>query len=67
MREAWLVDSIEKREVQPLDDYDIVSDLTVAGRGIPLYQQDPNVEALETINAEVRIFTDIHVLLYVLD
>ncbi|KAL8501172.1 hypothetical protein ACS0TY_020650 [Phlomoides rotata] len=56
VREAWLVDSIEKREPQPLDAYDIVSDLTVAGRGIPLYQQDATEEALETVMAEVKVY-----------
>ncbi|KAK4492261.1 hypothetical protein RD792_003064 [Penstemon davidsonii] len=56
VREAWLSDSIEKEEVQPLDAYDIVSDLSVAGKGIPLYQQGENEEALETITAELKVF-----------
>lgn len=59
MREAWLSDSIEKKEAQPLDAYDIVSDLAVGGRGIPLYQQDTNEEALETITAEVFVVYDL--------
>lgn len=53
VREAWLSDSIEKKEAQPLDAYDIASDLAVGGKGIPLYQQDPTEEALETFNSEV--------------
>ncbi|KAH6773045.1 poly ADP-ribose polymerase 3 [Perilla frutescens var. frutescens] len=56
VREAWLRDSIEKKEAQALDAYDIVSDLAVGGRGIPLYQQDPSEEAFETITSEVKIF-----------
>lgn len=55
VREAWLSDSIEKKEAQSLDAYDAVSDLSVAGRGIPLDKQDPNEEALETISAEVKL------------
>lgn len=55
VREAWLSDSIEKKEAQSLDAYDVVSDLSVAGRGIPLDKQDPNEEALETISAEVKL------------
>ncbi|KAL3828559.1 hypothetical protein ACJIZ3_017361 [Penstemon smallii] len=56
VREAWLSDSIEKQEAQPLDSYDIVSDLGVGGRGIPLYRQDETEEALETITAELKMF-----------
>ncbi|KAI3450704.1 hypothetical protein Pfo_007369 [Paulownia fortunei] len=56
VREAWLSDNIEKKEAQLLDAYDVVSDLSVAGRGIPLYQQDASEEALETITAELKIF-----------
>lgn len=55
VREAWLSDSIEKKEAQSLDAYDVVSDLSVAGRGIPLDKQDPNEEALEIISAEVKL------------
>ncbi|KAG9140059.1 hypothetical protein Leryth_010567 [Lithospermum erythrorhizon] len=56
VREAWLGDSIEKRIPLPLDAYDIISDLAVDGRGIPLDKQDPSAEALETIGAEVKVF-----------
>ncbi|KAL3518532.1 hypothetical protein ACH5RR_021121 [Cinchona calisaya] len=56
VREAWLTDSIEKKEAQPLDAYDIVSDLAVAGRGIPLDKQEPSEEALETITAELKVY-----------
>lgn len=58
VREAWLSDSIEKKKPQPLDAYDILSDLSVAGRGIPLDKQDPSNEALETISAEVNSVED---------
>lgn len=55
--EAWLLDSIEKQEAQPLDAYDVVSDLTAAGTGIPMDKQDPTDEAFETITAEVTTHT----------
>lgn len=53
VREAWLTDSIEKLEAQPLAAYDAVSDLSVEGKGIPWDKQDPSEEALESISAEV--------------
>lgn len=53
MREEWLVDSIEKQKTQPLEAYDIVSDLSVEEKGIPWDKQDPSEEALESISAEV--------------
>nr|XP_043613995.1 protein ADP-ribosyltransferase PARP3 [Erigeron canadensis] len=56
VREAWLDDSIEKQEPQPLDAYDVVSDLTVDGKGIPWDMQDPSQEALESLNAEVKMY-----------
>ncbi|KAK2362808.1 protein ADP-ribosyltransferase PARP3 [Trifolium repens] len=52
--EAWLTDSIEKEEPQPLEAYDLVSDLSVAGKGIPWDKQDPEVEAIESLSAEVH-------------
>lgn len=55
VREAWLFDSIDQKEVQPLYAYDIASDLAVGGKGIPLHQQDPSEEALETITSEVFV------------
>ncbi|KAK6119857.1 hypothetical protein DH2020_046404 [Rehmannia glutinosa] len=56
VREAWLSDSIEKKELQSLDSYDIVNDLAVDGKKIPLYEQDASEEALETITAELKVF-----------
>lgn len=56
VREAWLNDSIEKKEAQPLDAYDFVSDLVVGGKGIPLDKQDPSEEAFETITTEVYVY-----------
>uniref|UniRef100_A0A1S4AKM5 Poly [ADP-ribose] polymerase n=1 Tax=Nicotiana tabacum TaxID=4097 RepID=A0A1S4AKM5_TOBAC len=56
VREAWLSDSIEKEQAQPLDAYDIASDIAVEGRGIPLDKMDPSEEALETITAELKVF-----------
>lgn len=57
MSEAWLIDSIEKQEAQPLEAYDVVSDLSVEGKGIPWDKQDPSEEAIESISAEVFIST----------
>uniref|UniRef100_A0A2N9ITZ2 Poly [ADP-ribose] polymerase n=1 Tax=Fagus sylvatica TaxID=28930 RepID=A0A2N9ITZ2_FAGSY len=54
--EAWLADSIQKKEAQPLEAYDIVSDLAVEGKGIPWDQQDPSDEALESLSAELKLF-----------
>lgn len=55
VREGWLSDSIEKQEPQPLEAYDLVSDLSVAGKGIPWDKQDPGEEAIESISAEVHL------------
>ena len=57
VREAWLSDSIEKQETQPLEAYNVVSDLSVEGKGIPWDKQDPSEEALESISAEVISLT----------
>lgn len=56
VREAWLNDSIEKQEPQPMDAYDVVSDLAVDGKGIPWDMQDPSQEALESLNAEIKMY-----------
>ncbi|XP_073004270.1 protein ADP-ribosyltransferase PARP3 [Typha latifolia] len=56
VREAWLVDSIQKREAQPLEAYDVVSDLAPEGRGIPWGKQDPSEEALESLMAEIKLY-----------
>ncbi|CAF1774026.1 unnamed protein product [Brassica napus] len=54
--EAWLIDSIEKQEAQPLEAYDVVSDLSVEGKGIPWDKQDPSEEAVESLSAELKMF-----------
>ncbi|GLU19202.1 hypothetical protein SLE2022_354640 [Rubroshorea leprosula] len=54
--EAWLIDSIEKQEAQPLAAYDVVSDLAVDGKGIPWDKQDPGEEALESLSAEIKLY-----------
>lgn len=51
--EAWLIDSVEKQEAQPLEAYDVVSDLSVEGKGIPWDKQEPSEEAIESLAAEV--------------
>ncbi|XP_004506166.1 protein ADP-ribosyltransferase PARP3 [Cicer arietinum] len=56
VREAWLTDSIEKQEPQPLEAYDLVSDLSVAGKGIPWDKQDPGEEAIESLSAELKLY-----------
>lgn len=45
--EAWLLDSIEKQEAQPLEAYDIVTDLAVDGKGIPWDKQVPEEHAID--------------------
>ncbi|KAL5169733.1 Poly [ADP-ribose] polymerase 3 [Glycine soja] len=56
VREAWLIDSIEKQEPQPLESYDLVSDLSVDGKGIPWDKQDPGEEAIESLSAELKLY-----------
>ncbi|PNY09362.1 poly(ADP-ribose) polymerase domain protein, partial [Trifolium pratense] len=56
VREAWLTDSIEKQEPQPLEAYDLASDLSVAGKGIPWDKQDPGEEAIESLSAELKLY-----------
>lgn len=53
--ENWIMDSIERKEVQPLAAYDIASDVVPEGRGLPLGQLDPSEEAIETLAAEVKL------------
>ncbi|KAK9999574.1 hypothetical protein SO802_019177 [Lithocarpus litseifolius] len=54
--EAWLADSIQKKEAQPFEAYDVVSDLSVDGKGIPWDKQDPSDEALESLSAELKLY-----------
>ncbi|OIT08015.1 PREDICTED: poly [ADP-ribose] polymerase 3 [Nicotiana attenuata] len=56
VREAWLADSIEKKEALALDAYDVASDIAVDGKGIALDKQDSSVVALETVTAELKVF-----------
>ncbi|CAM0949267.1 unnamed protein product [Alopecurus aequalis] len=53
--ENWIIDSIQKNEAQPLDAYDIVSDLVPEGKGLPLDKLDPSEEAIETLAAELKL------------
>ncbi|KAF6996750.1 hypothetical protein CFC21_013059 [Triticum aestivum] len=53
--ENWIVDSIQKKEAQPLAAYDIVSDVVPEGRGLPLDKLDPSEEAIETLAAELKL------------
>lgn len=53
--EAWLIDSIKKQEAQPLEAYDLVTDLAPDSEGIPWYKMDPSEEAIESIAAEVSV------------
>ncbi|WOL15509.1 hypothetical protein Cni_G24290 [Canna indica] len=54
--ENWLIDSIEKKQPQPLDAYDVLSDLAPDGRGIPWDKMDPSEEAIESMSAELKIY-----------
>ncbi|KAL1098222.1 hypothetical protein V6Z11_D05G086100 [Gossypium hirsutum] len=54
--EAWLLDSIEKQEAQPLEAYDIVTDLAVDGKGIPWDKQVPEEHAIESLSAELKLY-----------
>ncbi|KAI4340457.1 hypothetical protein MLD38_025289 [Melastoma candidum] len=56
VREQWLLDCIERQELQPLSAYDMLSDLAVEGRGIPWDKQDPGEEALESLTAEIKLY-----------
>ncbi|KAL5763768.1 hypothetical protein ACOSQ2_016362 [Xanthoceras sorbifolium] len=56
VREAWLADSIEKQEAQPLEAYDLVADIAPDGKGIPWDKMDPSEEALESIAAELKLY-----------
>ncbi|XP_044947388.1 protein ADP-ribosyltransferase PARP3-like [Hordeum vulgare subsp. vulgare] len=53
--ENWIVDSIQKKEAQPLTAYDIVSDVVPEGRGLPLDKLDPSEEAIETLAVELKL------------
>lgn len=55
VRESWLVDSIAKKEPLPLDAYDVVSDLVVEGNGVPWDKLDPTEEAVESLNADLKL------------
>ncbi|OVA05993.1 BRCT domain [Macleaya cordata] len=56
--EAWLIDSIDKQMAQPLEAYDVVTDLTTYGKGqgVPLEKMDPSEEAIETLAAELKLY-----------
>lgn len=54
VREAWLLDSIEEKKPQPLEGYDVLTDLALLGCGIPWDKQDAGEEAIESFSAEVR-------------
>ncbi|CAM8955664.1 unnamed protein product [Rhodiola kirilowii] len=56
VREEWLADSIAKQEPQPLQSYDVVTDLSVDGKGIPWDKQDPSQEAIESLTAELKLY-----------
>uniref|UniRef100_A0A6N2L4K2 Uncharacterized protein n=1 Tax=Salix viminalis TaxID=40686 RepID=A0A6N2L4K2_SALVM len=39
-----------------MEAYDVVSDLSVEGKGIPWDRQDPSEEPLESISTELKIY-----------
>ncbi|XP_031500285.1 protein ADP-ribosyltransferase PARP3 [Nymphaea colorata] len=54
--EAWLIESLQKKEQQPLEAYDVVSDLAPEGRGIAWDKQEPSEEALESLATELKVY-----------
>ncbi|KAJ9177939.1 hypothetical protein P3X46_009865 [Hevea brasiliensis] len=56
VREAWLLESMERQEPQPLEAFDVVSDLTVDGKGIPWDKQEVSEESLESLVAELKVY-----------
>ncbi|CAN1294381.1 Protein ADP-ribosyltransferase PARP3 [Linum perenne] len=56
VREEWLVDCIDKQEAQPLEAYDIMSDIAVDGKGIPWDKQDPTHQALDSLTAQLKLY-----------
>ncbi|KNA12642.1 hypothetical protein SOVF_124230, partial [Spinacia oleracea] len=56
VREAWLAESIEKQELLPLEAYDCISDRSSYGKGIAWDKQDASEEALESLNAELKMY-----------
>ncbi|KAL5211662.1 hypothetical protein ABZP36_022509 [Zizania latifolia] len=53
--ENWIIDSIQKKERQPLAAYDIAANVVPGGRGLPLSTLDPTEEAIATLAAEVKL------------
>ncbi|CAN1133802.1 Protein ADP-ribosyltransferase PARP3 [Linum perenne] len=51
-----MVDCIEKQEAQPLEAYDIMSDIAVDGKGIPWDKQDPTHQALDSLTAQLKLY-----------
>ncbi|KAK1300404.1 Poly [ADP-ribose] polymerase 3 [Acorus calamus] len=51
-----VADSIDKQEVQPMEAYDVISDLPPYGKGIPLDKQDPNEESIQSLSAELKLY-----------
>ncbi|XP_057534102.1 protein ADP-ribosyltransferase PARP3 isoform X1 [Amaranthus tricolor] len=56
VREAWLIDCIDKQELQPLESYDCISDRSAYGKGIPWDKQDSSEEAIESLTAELKMY-----------
>lgn len=57
MKEAWLVDSIEKQKAQPFEGYSMVAGFPGGkgkGKGIPWDKLKPEEEAVESLMAEVH-------------
>ncbi|KAF3787313.1 putative poly ADP-ribose polymerase 3 [Nymphaea thermarum] len=54
--ESWMIDSLQKKEQQPLEAYDVASDLAPEGRGIAWDKQEPSEEALESLATELKVY-----------
>ncbi|CAN1277915.1 Protein ADP-ribosyltransferase PARP3 [Linum perenne] len=44
------------QEAQPLEAYDIMSDIAVDGKGIPWDKQDPTHQALDSLTAQLKLY-----------
>lgn len=59
VKEAWLVDSIEKQKAQPFEGYSMVAGFPGGkgkGKGIPWDKLQPEEEAVESLMAELKLY-----------
>lgn len=56
MSEAWLIDTIQKQEVQPVEAYDVVSDLAPEGRGYHGIRWIPVKRSLNRLMRSLKMY-----------